>query len=458
MKLKSGFLFFFVLIIATFVQAQAPIIAVDEADMVKDVDILLKAEEQAKAIKLEEDITENKQPTKIEVIVDSSGSMGQILVKNKTKMYYLKELMKQFFKDRWKEKNIIGLRVYSGITRDKCSDIRMVVPFGQTNIDQMQKTVMGLTPLGMTPLHQSLKFAFEDLKNFEGAKRVVVVTDGLDTCGGDPCATVEEWQKQNLDLKFYVIALGFKGDSQSFKKIQCIGDTQIANDDESFSDAMSQISKKISHKDNLEVISPNPQKSVYLYKVDGKEKKLFRVFYAYSPQTVPPGKYEAVLMLDPPYKFSEFVIKPNKKTTLKVFGDGEIKVNYFNSLVNVEVLDKNNRAIARFKSDKYVKVPTGKWQIRIFKDPYYENIIKDYFVYPLAKSEIDVSGVGAIKLISGKPSGVYVYRDKKLVGNSLSNSTSVLKSGTYTFHVNDKCSFRDVFIKDKKEVLILSCP
>lgn len=459
MNFKLKLTLFLMLSVFSFYSLAEPIIGIDNADMVSDVDILLNTPANDKAKKIEEDISASAVPMKIEVIIDSSGSMGQILVKNKTKMYYLKELMKNFFRARWKEKNIIGLRVYSGLTKDKCTDIRMTVPFGQTQLGKMEKEVEKLSPLGMTPLHDSLKFAFEDLKNFPGPKRVVVVTDGQDTCGGDPCKTVEEWKKQNLDLKFYVIALGFKGDSESFKKIQCIGDTQMANDDKSFQDAMSQIGSKLSKNDNLEVISPNPSSSVYLFKVEGDKKTLFRVFYAYSPQTVPPGTYEAVLNLEPAYKFSAFTILPNKKTTLKVYGDGEIKVNYFKSLVNVEVLDKNNRAVARFKSDKPAEIPTGKWRVRIFKDPFYEFIVPEYFVYPMGKHEFNVVGVGAVKISSEDLMGVYVYDENKTeVGSYLTNSTIIIKSGIYTFHVNDKCSFPVVQIYDKKEVLVLACP
>ncbi|MCK6596747.1 MAG: VWA domain-containing protein [Bdellovibrionaceae bacterium] len=453
--MKSFFIFLFFSQLLT----ANPIISIDESELVKDSDILLKAEANQKAQRIEEDLTKATTPMKIEVVVDSSGSMGQILAKNKTKMYYLKELMKEFFKARWKEKNTIGLRVYSGITKDKCTDIRMTVPFGQTNIDKMDKAVQSLSPLGMTPLHESLKYAFEDLKTFSGPKRVVVVTDGQDTCGGDPCKTVEEWKKQNLDLKFYVIALGFKGDSESFKKIQCIGDTHVANDDQSFNDAMSQIGSKLSNKTNLEVVSPNPGASVYLYKIEGKEKKLFKVFYAYSQQTVPPGEYEAVINLQPAYKFSQFTIPPNKKITLKAIGDGQFIVNYFNHLVNVEVLDKNNRVVSRFKSDKPELIPTGKWQIRIFKDPFYEYLLPNYYIYPMGKHEFNVSGVGAVKINSENIEGIYVYDEsKKDIGNYLSNTTAILKDGVYTFHVNDKCSFPDIQIKDKKEIIVLTCP
>lgn len=456
-KIKKPVLILF-LLMSSFCFAE-PIIGVDESALVKDVDMLLKLEENSKAQKFEEEISATKDPVKIEVIVDSSGSMGQILAKNKTKMFYLKKLMKEFFKARWKEKNIIGLRIYSGLTPNKCDDIRMVVPFSVTKIDKMETAVDALSPLGMTPLHKSLEVAFDDLKTFAGPKRVVVVTDGEDTCGGDPCKTVEEWKKQNLDLKFYVIALGFKGDSEAFKKIQCIGDTQVANDDQSFNDAVSQISNKISQKENLQVISPNPSASVYLFKIEDGVKTLFRVFYAYSSQTVPPGQYEAVVNLLPAYKFSEFTVTKTKKTVLKVFGDGLLTVNYFNQLVNVAVLDKNNKTIKQFRSDTPTEVPSGKWQLRIFKNPFFEVLIPEYYIYPMGKHEYNIVGAGALKVINPELSGIYLYdQNNKDLGQFLSNSTIVLKSGVYTFHKDNKCTFPDIQIKDKKEILVLSCP
>lgn len=436
-----------------------PIIAVDQADMIKDTDQFNSLKAQAKAQMLEEDIKSDGPKSKIEVIVDSSGSMGQILAKNKTKMYYLKELMKQFFLARWKEKNTIGLRTYGGRFKNKCEDIRMLVPFGKTNIDQMEKEVATLSPLGMTPLHKSLTYAFDDLKSYQGPKRVVIVTDGDDTCGGDPCQTVEDWKKQNLDLKFYVVALGMKGQSDILKKIKCIGETSVANDDESFQDALSQIGSKLNEKTNLQVISPNPGAVVYLYKVEGDKKIFSRSFYASSAQTVPPGQYEAIVGLNPPYKFSEFTIPKNKKITLKVAGEGELKVNYFNHLLNAEVLDKNNKVVVRFKSDELVDVPMGKWRLRVFKDPFFEQIFPEFFVYPGGKNEFDITGVGAFKVMSPQLQGVYVYdQDNKELGDFLTGFTAVIKSGIYQIHVDDKCSFEKNQIFDRKELLVLTCP
>ena len=49
---------------------------------------------------------------KIELIVDSSGSMGQLLGGNKTKMFYSKKVISKYLIDQWKENAQVGMRVY----------------------------------------------------------------------------------------------------------------------------------------------------------------------------------------------------------------------------------------------------------------------------------------------------------------------------------------------------------
>ena len=452
---------FFILFFFSGLLSAEVTVQVDPSEVKTPADSFSSAQVQAKAQKMEEALVTNGPKAKVEVIIDASGSMAQILAKNKSKMYYLKELMREFFRARWKEKNLMAMRVYGGKKKGKCDDIRMAVPFSTTNISTMERQVSELSPMGMTPLHKSLVMAFDDLKSYLGPKRIVVVTDGQDTCGGDPCKTVEEWKKQKLDIKFYVIALGFKGESESLKKISCIGDTHVANDGDSFNDALNQIGNKINQKENLQVISPNPQAVVHLFKIENGVRKPFRIFYAESAQTVPPGEYEVVVDIIPPYKFGQFTIPPNRKITLSVVGDGNVRVNYFNKLVNAEILDKNNKAAVKFRSDEFVSVPTGKWRLRVFKDPFYEMIFPEFYVYPDGKHEFDINGVGAVKMINPKEAmtGMYVYdQENKELGQYLTGFVSIIKSGTYTFHVNDKCTFPATQVFDRKEILVLTCP
>lgn len=407
----------------------------------------------------EEGLPDEKIPPKVEIIVDSSGSMGQILAKNKTKMVFLKKIIGDYLKMQWKKKANIGLRVYGAKDKKSCDDTQLAIPFDTQNLAKIERNIEGLSPLGMTPLHKSLLNSFEDLKSYQGPKRVVIVTDGEDTCGGDPCKTVDELKKKALDIKFYVVALGFKGQSDALKKIKCIGDTHMADDEEQFQDAMSQVDSKLNSKDNLQVISPNPDAPVYLYKIVGGERTLVRTFYASTTVQVPPGEYEAVVGLSPLYKFGSFTILPNKKVTLKVEGTGQVLVKFFNSILNVEVLDKNMKAVAKFKSDESFQVPTGKWKLHIYKEPFYDYLIPTFYVYPDGNHSVDINGLGVVRVDSNQLRGVYIYdQESNQLGQYLTGFPLVLRSGVYTVHVNEACSFPKTSVKDRKEVVVLSCP
>lgn len=398
------------------------------------------------------------EPQNIGVVLDSSGSMGAILEKNRTKMFFLKKLMKSFVSEQWKLKNNIGVRVYGSKQKSRCDDIQTPIPYSDRSLGKLEKALEQMAPLGMTPLHKSLQMSVDEIKNKPGPKKILVVTDGEDTCGGDPCKTAEEVKKQNLDITFYVIALGFNGPSDDLKKVSCIGDVHVANDSESFSDAVSQISSKINGGQNLKVISPDPSAPVYLYKLAGEKRILERVFYASSEQTVPPGEYEAVVGLKPAYKFAAFKILPGRKVTLKVEGEGQVIVNFFGGHARAEILDKNNKVVTKFRSDETVKVPTGKWRLRIFKNPFFEIIIPNYFVFPNGEHSYDLASVGVIKVDTPELQGIYVYdQDNKLIDHSLTKTALLLRSGIYSIHVNEKCTFPKVEVRDRKEVVVLSC-
>jgi len=420
----------------------------------------IAANPQAKI--LEEAMEVTDVPSKIELVIDSSGSMAQILEKNKTKLFFLKKLVKQFMRFQWKEKNEIALRYYGGSPKAGCDDIKLGVNFKEKNLLKMEKIIENFEAGGRTPLHKTLLLAIKDVKDYPGPKRIVIITDGEDTCGGDPCKTVEEMKLENLDIKFYVVALGMSGASDTLKKVRCMGDLHMGNDGDSFGEAMDNISKKISHggRNNLKVVSPNPDAVVYLYGIEADGKRsLFKSFYASSEQQVPPGKYDVVVGVNPLYKFENVTIPAKKKIVLRMEGPGSIKVNFFNSFLNVELLNKDNKPVLRFKSDVATKAPIGQWSLRIFKDPFYETVLPKFYVYPNGEHSFDVDGVGVVKVERSKMAGLYVYdQDNKQLGKFLTGFPLVIRSGIYTFHVDDKCDFPDQPIRERKEINVLSCP
>lgn len=463
MKMKfQEFAFSLLMLVSSVQAAEAPpgpsAVAAVDAKTAPDVDSI-SADPRAKII--EELADPDAEVSNIALILDSSGSMGQILDKNRTKMWYMKKLMKKFVREQWKLENKIGVHIYGARKKHDCDDIQETIPFSDHSVGRLDKSLDLLTPVGMTPLHKSIEKTVEGMKDLKGPKRVVIVTDGEDTCGGDPCKTAERIKKSNLDITFFVVALGFNNkSSDKLKKLECLGDVHQANDGESFAGAMAAAGQKTTHKNpNLRVISPNQDAMTYLYKIDEKGiRHAVSAFLAGVPQVVAPGNYDVVVRINPNYKFENVVIPPLKKVTLKIEGEGDVLVNFFGSHVKVNILDKNNKVIDKFKSDKPHAVSSGKWKLRMYKDPFFDLIVPDFYVYPNGHHVYDLSGVGVIRVESPKLQAYYVYsQDNTLVGHSLTGFPVVLKTGVYQVHVDDQCDFEHVEIRDKREVLVLDC-
>lgn len=95
----------------------------------------------------------------------------------------------------------------------------MVVPLGPLDRQALKTRVHGLQPKGKTPLTDSVGRAFELVAGREGAASVILVTDGLETCGGDPCAAVREARQAGGDLRLHVVAFDVAGEDVS--QLEC---------------------------------------------------------------------------------------------------------------------------------------------------------------------------------------------------------------------------------------------
>jgi len=74
-------------------------------------------------------------------------------------------------------------------------------------------TVNGLTPGGQTPLSDAVARAAEVLDYRAKPGVIVVLTDGEETCGGNPCALGKQLRAEALQLTVHVIGLRVKGGS-----------------------------------------------------------------------------------------------------------------------------------------------------------------------------------------------------------------------------------------------------
>jgi Mg-chelatase subunit ChlD len=130
-------------------------------------------------------------------ILDASGSMLQEL-RGTTRLAIAKDVISRVVRALPPESEI-GLRVYGHryptIDRENAeTDSELLVPVGPLDRDRFLGTVAGLRARGGTPFAYSLEQAVQDISRVE-RPRVICVTDGIESFGGNPVAAAAALKK-----------------------------------------------------------------------------------------------------------------------------------------------------------------------------------------------------------------------------------------------------------------------
>ena len=156
-------------------------------------------------------------PSPLLLIFDASGSMwGQIDGENK--IVIAREVLGDLVEDL-PDGSEVGLIAYGHRREGDCEDIETIVPLDALDKASLQGTVNALNPKGKTPITDSLRQAFDLLRQEKRSATVILLSDGLETCGGDPCATVRTAKEQGVELILHVIGFDVAGEDVS--QLEC---------------------------------------------------------------------------------------------------------------------------------------------------------------------------------------------------------------------------------------------
>ena len=175
----------------------------------------------AQKIKVQQKLPEK---TRILFVLDASGSMQAIWEGNTSRMDAAKAILTKLVDSLQSNKNLeLALRVYGHRfprQANNCQDSYLEVPFGTKNHNIIINKLKDIKPIGTTPITYSLLQAAKDFPANSGYRNIVIlITDGIESCGGDPCATSLELQKKGIFLRPFVIGLGLKGS----QVLDCVG-------------------------------------------------------------------------------------------------------------------------------------------------------------------------------------------------------------------------------------------
>ncbi len=116
-----------------------------------------------------------------------------------------------------------GLMIYGHRRKDDCGDVQIAVPFGSGSVSSLQGAVNAVSPRGKTPIAESLKAAGGAFAGREeDNNNILLISDGIETCEGDPCAVAAELVQRGINVRVHVV--GFDVDADTKAQLQCIAD------------------------------------------------------------------------------------------------------------------------------------------------------------------------------------------------------------------------------------------
>ena len=141
----------------------------------------------------------------VELILDASGSMLKRM-EGKRRIVIAREVLTRAVRERIPAGTPVALRVFGAHDPDSCrTDLE--IPLSPLDPDAAAKLLSGIQAknLARTPIADSLAAVPSDLKGAKGRVAIVLVTDGEETCDGDPAAVIQSLQDQGLDMSLNIV-------------------------------------------------------------------------------------------------------------------------------------------------------------------------------------------------------------------------------------------------------------
>ncbi|TCL08822.1 Ca-activated chloride channel family protein [Shimia isoporae] len=183
------------------------------------------------------------QDTKTSLVLDASGSMwGQVdgVAKITIAQDVVGDLLKQL-----PETQALGLTVYGHRRKGDCSDIEGVVAPARGQHSEILAAVNAVSPKGKTPLSAAVMQAANSLKHTEDKATVILISDGEETCGYDPCEVGKQLEATGVDFTLHAIGFAIANETTR-RQLQCLaentgGSYRSANDASGLAQALSEV-------------------------------------------------------------------------------------------------------------------------------------------------------------------------------------------------------------------------
>ena len=370
------------------------------------------------------------QKTRILFLLDGSNSMNGDW-NNEVRYEAAKNILENLVDSLKVYKNLeLGLRVYGHQThkaQQNCKDTKLETPFGPNNHQRIKDKLDQIKPKGVTPLAYSLEQCAKDFPKQKNVRNIIIIiTDGIESCDGDPCKVSQALQKKNIFLKPFVVGIGLKRDySKDFK---CIGTFYNATDTDDFNSLLQKVIIQALGKTEVRVdlMDENGKASETNVNVSFENNITKDVKYDFVHFIGSNGKPD-LLNVDPviTYNIRVNTIPPVYKKNVSIEGgklnvikidvpQGFLKINlpgYKEYKGLSAIIRKNGKTIHSFPVKNIpVKLLEGNYEIEILTVP---RIIKKVTITPSKTTTINLRQPGLLNVIDNKVGFGSIYQLSK---------------------------------------------
>ncbi len=152
------------------------------------------------------------------MVFDASGSMWGKIDKT-TKIETARKVMGEVI-EKIPSGTSVGLMVYGHRRKGDCRDIELVYPPGVLDTVRFMETVRQINPRGKTPITLAIQSAARALPSGTDPVYIILISDGIETCDGDPCNAAAELRSKMANLIIHVVGFGVTGDAVD--QLSCI--------------------------------------------------------------------------------------------------------------------------------------------------------------------------------------------------------------------------------------------
>jgi len=250
---------------------------------------------------------------------------------------------------------------------------------------------------------------------------IVLITDGIENCEGDPCATGLELQKRRISLKPFIIGLGISEKQKA--NFDCVGTFFDAQTEQTFKNALnivvSQALNTTSVQINLlnqygQAKETNVELSLYdAYSGEIRYNFVHTLSKDGQPDTVfldPVGKYNLTVHSFPSREKKNIELVPGKHNIIGIdVPQGSLKIN-LEKLMNYKsvqtIVKRSGKKKTLFVHDinREKKILVGRYDIEIL-------------TIPRIKRQVEIKQSKVEEIIVPTPGNLYIYSTDEGIGS-----------------------------------------